>query len=99
MGLRPNASSRATAGPTLCLSNPNKPAARYCGGRGDFCPMTLKRTLPAALFAWFFLANPLFAADWLTFVHDPQRTGWAVNEVTLTPQNVNGLELKRGVLL
>ena len=61
--------------------------------------MISKPTLPAALFAWFFLANPLFAADWLTFGHDPQRTGWAVNEVTLTPQNVNGLELKWGVRL
>jgi outer membrane protein assembly factor BamB len=61
--------------------------------------MTLKRTLPAAWFAWFFLANSFFAADWPTFGHDPQRTGWAVNEVTLTPKNVDGLELKWGVQL
>jgi outer membrane protein assembly factor BamB len=63
--------------------------------------MIFTRTLPRTLFAWLLLANanPLFAADWLTFGHDPQRTGWAVNEVTLTRQNVNGLELKWAVQL
>src|SRR2546422_7543877 len=61
--------------------------------------MIVRDILCGAILSWFFLANPLFAADWLTFGHAPQRTGWAVNEVTLTPQNVNGLELKWGVQL
>ncbi len=34
------------------------------------------------------------AADWPTFGHDPQRSGWAVEEVTLKPENVADLELK-----
>jgi outer membrane protein assembly factor BamB len=33
------------------------------------------------------------AADWPTFGHDPQRSGWATEETTLTPQNVSGLQL------
>ena len=53
--------------------------------------MVSKRTLCRALFVWVLPAAQLFAADWLTFGHDPQRTGCAVNEVTLTPQNIGGL--------
>jgi len=34
------------------------------------------------------------AADWLTFAHDPQRSGWASEEKQLTLENVGGLELK-----
>jgi outer membrane protein assembly factor BamB len=75
---------------TLCLNAPL--------GEG-FCRLLFKQALPRALFVWVLSATQLFAADWLTFGHDPQRTGWAVNEVTLTPQNVNGLELKWGVRL
>jgi glucose dehydrogenase len=45
-------------------------------------------------FCWLSLATSLYAADWLTFGHDPQRTGWAEAEKKLTPQNVGGLELK-----
>src|ERR1700704_1329952 len=33
-------------------------------------------------------------ADWLTYGHDPQRTGWAFEESTLTPENVPNLGLK-----
>lgn len=33
-------------------------------------------------------------AEWPTFNHDPQRTGWAREETKLTPQTVPGLELK-----
>src|SRR5438445_6593172 len=40
------------------------------------------------------LPTSLYAADWLTFGHDPQRSGWAVEEKILTVQNVSGLELK-----
>lgn len=33
------------------------------------------------------------AADWLTFAHDPQRTGWAFEETQLTREKVPGLTL------
>ena len=33
------------------------------------------------------------AADWLTFGHDPQRSGFSP-ETILSPENVPGLELK-----
>ena len=33
------------------------------------------------------------AADWLTFAHDAQRTGWAFEETGLSPENVSGLTL------
>jgi outer membrane protein assembly factor BamB len=36
----------------------------------------------------------LWPADWLTFAHDPQRSGWARAERLLTVENVAGLELK-----
>jgi outer membrane protein assembly factor BamB len=34
------------------------------------------------------------AGDWLTFGHDPQRSGWAFEETTLAPENVSNLRLK-----
>lgn len=34
------------------------------------------------------------AGDWPMFGHDPQRTGWATDERTLTPENVSNIELK-----
>jgi outer membrane protein assembly factor BamB len=36
----------------------------------------------------------VLAADWLTWGHDPQRSGWAREEKTLSPENVGTLELK-----
>lgn len=39
-------------------------------------------------------AFALRAADWPTFGHDAQRSGWAFEERTLKPENVSGLELK-----
>jgi outer membrane protein assembly factor BamB len=33
------------------------------------------------------------AADWPTFNHDPQRSGWAVEETSLRVENVSGLKL------
>jgi len=36
----------------------------------------------------------LYAADWPTFGHDPQRSGWAIEEKQLTVENVSRLELK-----
>lgn len=46
------------------------------------------------LVASFCSSTSLLAADWPMFAHDPQRTGWASEEKTLTRQNVRGLELK-----
>lgn len=34
-----------------------------------------------------------WGADWPTFGHDPQRSGWAVQEDTLSVENVSGLKL------
>jgi len=34
------------------------------------------------------------AGEWPMFGHDPQRTGWATDERTLTSENVSSLELK-----
>ncbi|MGC2765542.1 MAG: hypothetical protein WB607_08545, partial [Candidatus Acidiferrum sp.] len=33
-------------------------------------------------------------ADWPTFGHDPQRTGWAFEETILNRENVAGLALR-----
>lgn len=50
-------------------------------------------TEPAAVFL-FFLLPSVRAADWPTFAHDPQRTGWATEEKALSVRDVAGLELK-----
>jgi len=42
----------------------------------------------------FLASAALLPADWLTFDHDPQRTGWAWQESTLTPESATNLELK-----
>jgi outer membrane protein assembly factor BamB len=46
------------------------------------------------LFLMVTVVTPLYAADWPTFGHDPQRTGYAFEEDTLSVHNVSGLELK-----
>src|SRR5215510_2199712 len=52
--------------------------------------------LSVALLCAFTLQFPPFAfsADWLTFGHDPQRSGWAPEESKISPENVSGLALK-----
>jgi len=50
--------------------------------------------LSECLILCFLMSSTLRAEDWLTFGHDPQRTGWAPEEKTLSIQNVQGLELK-----
>jgi outer membrane protein assembly factor BamB len=40
------------------------------------------------------MAGTSMGGDWLTFGHDPQRSGWAFEETKLTPANVGELELK-----
>lgn len=37
--------------------------------------------------------QPAVSNDWLTFGHDPQRTGWNNSDTTLTTKNVNHLKL------
>jgi len=50
--------------------------------------------IPLSFLCFLCLAQATPAADWPTFGHDPQRTGWAMEEDTLTPQNVSNLTLK-----
>jgi outer membrane protein assembly factor BamB len=38
--------------------------------------------------------SPALAGDWLTYGHDPQRTGWAIEESQLNATNVSRLTLK-----
>ena len=48
----------------------------------------------AALTALALAFSPaLLAGDWLTFGHDPQRTGWAFEETKITPENAAQLAL------
>jgi outer membrane protein assembly factor BamB len=53
--------------------------------------MTRTRLLLASLLVITATAK---AADWPTFGHDPQRTGWAQEESMLSRENVSTLELK-----
>lgn len=48
----------------------------------------------ALILALLSVAAPLFAGDWLTFGHDPQRTGWAFEETQLAPANVGTLGVR-----
>lgn len=48
----------------------------------------------AILFLWLYHVSAVSAGDWPTFGHDPQRTGWAEEETTLSVQNAQSLELK-----
>src|SRR5271157_4523102 len=52
------------------------------------------RPMALAATAWLLLSGSLNAADWPTFGHDPQRSGWAFDEAKLNPQSVANLELK-----
>ncbi len=46
-----------------------------------------------------FLGSAAAYGDWLTFNHDPQRTGWAVEESKLSPQTAGDLQLRWSVQL
>ena len=51
--------------------------------------MCLRLTKIVPLILWCILGvTELRAADWLTFGHDPQRSGWAVEEKDLSLENV-----------
>jgi outer membrane protein assembly factor BamB len=56
--------------------------------------MKLRSQLAFCLSVMALLALPLRAGDWPTFGHDPQRSGWAVDETGLNPQTVGNLMLK-----
>ncbi len=43
--------------------------------------------------AFLLLSGTGWGGDWPTFGHDPQRSGWAVEEDSLSVQNVSGLKL------
>jgi len=64
---------------------------------------SIERTSAAATtlgaIAWLLLSGSIHAADWPTFGHDPQRSGWAFDEGKVTPQSVANLELKWKVQL
>ena len=47
----------------------------------------------AAVLLIFSLPGLAIAADWATFGHDPQRSGWAFEERAVSPANVSGLKL------
>jgi outer membrane protein assembly factor BamB len=58
---------------------------------------TMSRKTPRLFLTVALLSSirpPGFAADWLTFGHDPQRTGWASAENKLSTENVALMELK-----
>ncbi len=59
-----------------------------------FVMSSLWRTVHRIGLMSLMLAPFTMAADWTTFGHDPQRSGWAFEETTLSPANVSGLELK-----
>lgn len=54
--------------------------------------MMRKRACSLAL--WGLYICSLASADWLTFGHDAQRSGWASEESKLTPQSVKDLQLE-----
>jgi len=57
-------------------------------------PVLSPTTLLGALAGLVWACSAALAGDWLTFGHDPQRTGWAFEETTLSPENVGKLGLK-----
>jgi hypothetical protein len=54
----------------------------------------MNRLFPALLLGFILQVPFCFRCDWLTFGHDPQRSGWAFAENQLSLQNVPGLSLK-----
>ena len=46
------------------------------------------------LFLFVVCSASAIASDWLTFGHDPQRSGWAPEETTISPENASSLVLK-----
>ncbi|HEY6292550.1 MAG TPA: PQQ-binding-like beta-propeller repeat protein [Terriglobia bacterium] len=57
-------------------------------------PAAKASAIAIALTVLLLFPTSLHAADWPTFGHDPQRSGWAFEETKLTLQNAGDLELK-----
>src|SRR5262249_4758510 len=53
-----------------------------------------RRWVLASALVWGWLWASPVRADWLTFGHDPRRSGWAPEETALNPKAVGGLKLK-----
>jgi outer membrane protein assembly factor BamB len=54
---------------------------------------TVKAIYTCLLFCLLPFPAQVRSADWPTFGHDPQRSGWAVEDDAFTPHNVSGLKL------
>ncbi len=63
----------------------------YVNGRRKM--RTLKRKLCWAAMPCLLFCATCWSADWPTFGHDPQRSGWAAGEDSLNVQNVASLKL------
>lgn len=56
--------------------------------------MRINKFVLVAIFTLFWCGQQgLWAGDWPTFAHDPQRSGWAFEETTLNVKDVSGLAL------
>ncbi|MGH9325255.1 MAG: PQQ-binding-like beta-propeller repeat protein [Terriglobia bacterium] len=70
------------------------PPFRAGGVNPPLRPRPKLRDYALALVLGIFCCGQVLGAEgWPTFAHDPQRSGWAFEETTLSPQNVSKLEL------
>ena len=72
---------------------PRYPPCRKNIFRQQFMVKLLPIWLVSLVCLLLFSAPTVRAADWLTFGHDPQRTGWASEEHSLSPETVGNLTL------
>jgi outer membrane protein assembly factor BamB len=80
-----DASSASQAAPPA--GSPAAPSAAPAQGRPAFRPFQMPKLDP------LLNTQPPVTDDWLTFSHDPQRTGWNNGETTLSPSNASDLKL------
>ncbi len=72
---------------------PRYPPCRKNIFRQQFMVKLLPIWLVSLVCLLLFSAPTVRAADWLTFGHDPQRTGWASEEHSISPETVGNLTL------
>ena len=53
----------------------------------------MKRKILMALSVPLIVFSPLIAANWLSYGHDPQRTGWSPQETDINPGNAKSISL------
>jgi outer membrane protein assembly factor BamB len=53
----------------------------------------MKTKIPLALCVPLIVLSPLIAAKWLTYGHDPQRTGWSPEETDINRDNAKSMAL------